>query len=157
MGEFLQDVSVEDVVIELIQNELDAGSTVTTISFHNDRLICEGNGRQIDETGWQRLAMIMGAGGQVAAKPDGIGAKNRGLRTAFLVGDTIEVQSAGTGIELTVTCTARKRVFDPGTLPRISDPDAPPKGTRITVPYRKSPLRVPSAEGSILPRFGRNE
>lgn len=150
VGQFLQDVSLGAVIVELIQNELDAESTATTITFHADRLTCEGNGRPIEDTGWRRLEMVMGAGGQVAAKPDGIGAKNRGLRTGFLLGDSIEVQSDGQRIDLTVIGNPRRRHFDPATIERVPDPSAPSSGTRISIPYRRADLRVQSAEGFTL-------
>ena len=42
-----------------------------------------------------RLRQVVGAGGRVPPKPDGIGAKNHGLRTGYWLGDEIIVRSAG--------------------------------------------------------------
>jgi hypothetical protein len=102
VGQFLTDLTPFDVVVEFIQNELDAGSTNTKITFGPEELICEGSGKPIDNPGWDRLRYVLGAGGDVAAKVGGIGAKNHGLRSAFLLGDIIIVQSSSHRIDLTV-------------------------------------------------------
>ena len=94
LGQFLINLRLEDLVIELIQNELDAFSPSTVISFEEDRLTCEGLGRPVDKNGWTRLEVVAAAGGDIEAKKDGIGMKNHGLRTGFLIGDNIIVQSA---------------------------------------------------------------
>lgn len=143
VGQFLTDLSPLDLIVELIQNELDAGSPATTITFAERALVCEGSGAPIDENGWKRLRYVLGAGGDVAAKADGIGAKNHGLRSAFLIGDTIVVQSAGHRIDLTVRGhqTESSR-FYPAVWPKMPDPAAPAQGTRITVPYRTEALSV---------------
>jgi hypothetical protein len=103
VGDFLNDLSTVDLIVELVQNELDAGSPKTTITFEEDALVCEGEGSAIDPQGWERLKYVLGAGGEVPAKIDGIGAKNHGLRAAFLIGNTITVQSSGYRIDLTAT------------------------------------------------------
>jgi hypothetical protein len=122
VGQFLTDLTPFDVVVEFIQNELDAGSTKTNITFGSEALICEGNGKPIDVTGWNRLRYVLGAGGDVTPKAGGIGAKNHGLRSAFLLGDTIIVQSASNRIDLTVrgdeTNSSR---FYPAVWPKIPD------------------------------------
>ena len=83
VGQFLINVRLEDLIVELVQNELDAGSTATSIRFGPDSLVCEGDGEPIDEDGWARLRKTLGAGHQVPVKPDGIGTKNHGLRTGL--------------------------------------------------------------------------
>lgn len=151
VGQFLTDVTVFDLVVELVQNELDAGSSKTIIAFGTDALVCEGNGKSIDPWGWERLRHVLGAGGEVAAKVDGIGAKNHGLRSAFLLGDTIGVQSDGYRIDLTVRGDQqRPSRFFPAVWPKIHDDSAPKKGTRVTVPYRKQPLEVASGDQITL-------
>jgi hypothetical protein len=151
VGQFLTDLTAFDVVVEFIQNELDAGSTKTKITFGSEALICEGNGKTIDATGWDRLRYVLGAGGDVAPKVGGIGAKNHGLRSAFLLGDNIIVQSDGHRIDLTVRgAETNPSKFFPAVWPKIADPAAPKTGTRITVPYRKTPLIVPNGDQTGL-------
>jgi hypothetical protein len=150
VGQFLANVRLEDLVIELIQNEIDANSPCTVINFERDMLTCEGQGSSIDKKGWDRLDVVAAAGGDVEAKIDGIGAKNHGLRTGFLLGDNIIVQSAGQRIDLTVRPDGLKGRFSPGTWSRVIDPDAPKMGTRITILYRTADLEVPSGENFRL-------
>ena len=69
VGQFLINVRLEDLIVELVQNELDAGSTATSIRFGPDSLVCEGDGEPIDEDGWARLRKTLGAGHQVPVKP----------------------------------------------------------------------------------------
>lgn len=95
LGQFLANAKLDDLVVELVQNEIDGGSSRTVIRFSDVALVCEGNGQFIDAPGWNRLEMVLGAGGKVPAKKDGIGAKNHGLRTGFWLGDEIQVQSDG--------------------------------------------------------------
>jgi hypothetical protein len=151
VGQFLTDLTPFDVVVEFIQNELDAGSTKTKITFGAEGLTCEGTGKPIDETGWNRLRYVLGAGGDVAPKVGGIGAKNHGLRSAFLLGDTIIVQSAGHRIDLTTRGHETKSSkFHPAVWPRIPDATAPKRGTKITVPYRRMPLEILSGDQTRL-------
>jgi hypothetical protein len=42
VGQFLLNTAPGDLIIELIQNELDARSPRTRIRVLNDRLVCEG-------------------------------------------------------------------------------------------------------------------
>ena len=151
LGQFLINLRLEDLVIELIQNELDAFSPSTVISFEEDRLTCEGLGRPVDKNGWTRLEVVAAAGGDIEAKKDGIGMKNHGLRTGFLIGDNIIVQSTGHRVDLTVRPRAQSNKFSPGTWSRVVDSDAPLIGTRITVPYRTQGLVVPSGEIKLEP------
>lgn len=149
VGAFLADADVEDLIVELVQNELDAGSTRTTIRFGDTGLVCEGNGAPIDGLGWDRLTHIVGAGGAVAAKADGIGAKNHGLRTGFKLGDEILVQSAGRAARLTLFSGGKRHGVDPGVW--LEDDDgAPEAGTRVTIAYRDRAVSVRSAEGLTL-------
>src|SRR3954453_6936431 len=108
LGQFLANAKLEDLAIELVQNEIDAGSSKTVIRFLDAALVCEGDGEPIGDLGWDRLEMVLGAGGKVAAKEDGIGAKNHGLRTGFWLGDEIQVQSNGERVNL-VLCQFPKR------------------------------------------------
>jgi hypothetical protein len=154
VGQFLINVRPEDLIVELVQNELAAGSTATSIQFGRDRLICEGNGDPIDEGGWARLEVMLGAGNEVRAKPSGFGAKNHGLRTGFWLGDDIMVQSAGERLVLTLCGDPdRPGTYHPGTWPKESDGRAPARGTRVTIPYRRADLVVSSAEGVTLPSW----
>ena len=60
--QFLLNTSESDLIVELLQNELDARSSHTVLRVHNDRLVCEGNGRKIEAEGWKRLKFILAAG-----------------------------------------------------------------------------------------------
>jgi len=151
VGQFLSDLTPYDIIIELIQNELDAGSKHTIISFKSNKLICEGNGKQIESAGWERLKYVLGAGGEVDAKIDGIGVKNHGLRSAFLIGDEISVQSIGHRIDHTARGSpADLSKFSPAVWPKIKDTEAPISGTRITIPYRSSPITIPNGDNIRL-------
>ena len=99
---YLLNLDCNDLVAELIQNDLDQGATRTVIAFEPDRIVCEGNGKSVDADGWQRLQMIQGAGHSVPAKRGKIGVKNHGLKTAFTVGDRLELLSDGRSIVQTL-------------------------------------------------------
>lgn len=71
VGDFLNDLSEVDLIAELIQNELDAGATSTRICFERDALVCEGDGKPVNRSGWERLTYVLGAGGEVPAKEGG--------------------------------------------------------------------------------------
>ncbi len=60
--QYIRGLRFNDLVTELIQNELDANSPYTRINFGFDRMICEGDGKPVDEDGWERLTYITGAG-----------------------------------------------------------------------------------------------
>jgi len=140
--EFISTLSPEDIVTELVQNDLDQGARSTRIRFAADALIAEGNGRAVDPAGWTRLSYLLGAGGEVEAKQDGIGVKNHGLRSCFALGDDIVVRSAGQRALLTL-CTPeeRRRVLRPGAwVHPMPDEGAPAAGARIEVPLRRQPL-----------------
>ncbi|MGO7532753.1 hypothetical protein [Rhizobium leguminosarum] len=150
-GQFLADLSLADLVVELVQNDLDAGATKTSVTFGETSLIAEGDGGFVDEGGWKRLSYVLGAGGEVQAKAGGIGSKNHGLRAMYLLSDEFSVQSGGYRVDLTACGNEdRPRDFYPATWDRIDDPDCPKKGTRITAPYRTGRLRKPDGDGSYL-------
>jgi hypothetical protein len=150
--QFLLNTSESDLIVELLQNELDARSSHTVLRVHNDRLVCEGNGRKIEAEGWKRLKFILAAGGKVAPKRGGIGAKNHGLRVAFWIGDTIHVQSGGKRTQLTTRSDPAKAKFDPGAWDEtIDDPTAPTTGTRISIFYRRQRLTAAGIERLDLP------
>lgn len=154
LGGFLKELSPIDVIVELIQNELDAGSTSTEIVFGDDALVCTGNGSRIDEKGWKRLVYVLGAGGEVEAKVDGIGAKNHGIRSAFLLGDDIVVQCDGHRVELTLRGDMQDRErFFPAAWPKEPDEAAPPAGTRVSVGYRGRTRVVPGHNPLLPPDY----
>jgi hypothetical protein len=144
VSQFLGELSLFDLVIELVQNDLDAGATRSEIIFGPEAVTCSGNGSPIDNAGWHRLKYVLGAGSEVIAKRDGIGSKNHGLRSAFLIGDRILVQSGRQRIDLTVRGNDRRPDdFFPAVWPPMSDLSAPSSGVRITIPYRTRALNVP--------------
>lgn len=150
-GQFLSDLSLNDLVVELVQNDLDAGATRTVIFFGAAKISAEGDGTAIDDGGWKRLEYLLGAGGEVEAKKDGIGSKNHGLRALFLLGDDIVVQSDGSQVSLTVRGDLdRPGHFHPATWDRVDDADAPAQGTRITTAYRTGKLKKPDGDSSFL-------
>lgn len=133
--EFALGHTASDVVRELCQNEYDANGNHLIVRFGGEALEVSGTGRVIDRSGWQRLSVVLGTGQvagaaeHVAAKVNGIGSKNQGLRSLFRVGDRIFVRSGG-----------RQTLLDwrHGTSVRPL-PDASTKGSRgvrIFVPYR---------------------
>lgn len=101
LAEFAAGHTPADVIRELIQNEYDAGGTVVDVEFGETELRVRGNGKPIDRSGWTRLSVMVGTGTvagtgtAVASKVNGIGSKNFGLRSLFLFGDRISIQSAG--------------------------------------------------------------
>lgn len=111
---YLLDLDRDDLVAELIQNDLDQDATRTVISFEEDRLVCEGNGKPVEAEGWLRLRKIQGAGHSVPAKRGKIGVKNHGLKTAFTVGDELQVLSAGQSIIQTLYRDGRNKPPYPG-------------------------------------------
>ena len=148
---YLLNLDRNDLVAELIQNDLDQGATRTVIAFESGRIVCEGNGRSVDDDGWQRLQMIQGAGHSVAAKRGKIGVKNHGLKTAFTVGDQLKLLSDGRSIIQTLYANGRSRPPHPGAsrLP-IHDPDAPANGCRIIIWYRTEAVHPAHGEAIVL-------
>ena len=58
--QFLKGLRTDDLIVELIQNDLDANAKHTFISFEPDRLVCQGDGEPVEEEGWERLSYVMG-------------------------------------------------------------------------------------------------
>lgn len=142
--EFVAGHSHADVLRELVQNEYDAGGTRLAAEFREHQLIVTGNGSPIDKRGWRRLSVMMSTGSvagpgdsetAIEAKVNGIGSKNLGLRSLFLLGDRIHVRSGG-----------RRTVMDlvRGTLPTPDDDPSSrsSRGVEIRVPYRTEDTRL---------------
>jgi hypothetical protein len=159
LAEFAAGHTPADVIRELIQNEYDAGGTVIEVKFGATELQVRGNGKPIDRSGWSRLSVMMGTGTvagtetAIASKVNGIGSKNFGLRSLFLFGDRISIQSAGNR-----TILDRRK----GTLASpVADPtsrDLP--GVVVSVRYRDvddGELRAftPEREGDALADIAR--
>jgi hypothetical protein len=142
--EFAVSHTPADVLRELVQNEYDAGGTDLEMEFGQDALIVRGNGKTIDTAGWNRLSVMLGHGlvagaaDRVEPKVNGIGSKNFGLRSLFLLGDRVHVMSGG-----------RRTILDriSGALAApLADPGSRGQpGVTLVVPYRLAddgPLRV---------------
>ena len=148
---YLLDLDRDDLIAELVQNDLDQDATRTVISFEEDQLVCEGNGKPVGDEGWQRLRKIQGAGGSVPAKRGKIGVKNHGLKTAFTVGDELQLMSAGRAIVQTLYAKGRNKLPYPGASPEpIADPQAPADGCRIVLRYRNTDIEPPQGEANVL-------
>jgi len=144
--EFVASHTPADVLRELVQNEYDAGGTTLDVGFGADTLVVRGNGKTIDGGGWQRLSVMLGtglvAGGNDSVEPkaNGIGSKNFGMRSLFLFGDRIEVESGGLR---TVLDRSRGSLRQPVRHPAsLGQP-----GVTVRVPYRL-------AGDGTLPAFG---
>ena len=149
--QFIRGLRVDDLLVELIQNELDANATRTSIAFMPDRLVCQGNGESISEDGWSRLEYVMGAGDQVERKQFRIGVKNHGLKACFQLGNQIILRSDSRKMIQTLYKDGCARHPSPGTLPEpIPDHEAPPTGCAVEVPYRQRPLVVKKGEALTL-------
>jgi hypothetical protein len=140
VAEFVLGHSYPDVLRELAQNEFDAGGSRLVADFGDHALRITGNGRPVDANGWRRLSVLLStgrvAGGNgdqsvIAPKTNGIGSKNLGLRSLFLIGDQIIVRSAG---YWTLLDRENGALAKPES-DRRSDRD---DGIEITVPYRTS-------------------
>ena len=149
--QFIRGLRFEDLLVELIQNELDANALHTSISFKPDRLICNGDGESVGEDGWKRLSFIAGAGDQVEAKRFRIGVKNHGLKACFRLGDEIILRSDGRKMIQTLYKDGYDSQPSPGALPEpVSDEAAPSIGCSVEVPYRRKDLIVPRGESLTL-------
>ena len=145
--QFLRGIRHDDLLIELIQNELDANSLHTKISFLPDCLVCTGDGESIDESGWKRLSSIRGAGDQVEAKRFKIGVKNHGLKACFRIGDQIVLKSNRQKTIQTLYKDGQSTHPSPGAWPTPKwDEEAPLQGCSVEVPYRKKKLKVTKGE-----------
>ena len=146
--QFLGGLRADDIIAELIQNDLDAGSTYTEISFLEDRLICKGNGEPIDEDGWVRLSFLSGAGEEAPRKHNRIGVKNHGLKACFVIGDNIALRSDGKLTCQTLYKDGHDDLPSPGAYSEpILDPQAPSQGCAVEVDYRFQALNPPTGEG----------
>jgi hypothetical protein len=136
LEQFAQGHTVGDVLRELVQNEYDAHGSSLSVTFSEKGLEVHGNGRAIDRAGWRRLSVMLGTGRvigedhDVPQKVNGIGSKNHGLRSLFLIGDEIYIRSGG-----------RQTVLDlhRGTLrePRSDPASRNLPGAHVFVPYRQ--------------------
>lgn len=148
---FLLGLNRDDLIAELIQNDLDQNATRTVISFEQDRLVCEGNGKPVDPEGWQRLRKIQGAGDSVPPKRGRIGVKNHGLKTAFTIGDEIRISSDGQSVSQTLYARGRDSVPRPGASPEPRpDPQAPLKGCRVIIRYRDRNIEPHEGEAIVF-------
>lgn len=139
--QFLNGLTHEDIITELVQNDLDENSTETKITFDSDSFSCEGNGKSIDEDGWKRLSFIRGAGHQAPRKRFRIGVKNHGLKTCFTLGDEIILRSAGKTCKQTLYSDGEDAAPRPGAHPRpVADPHPRLVGCQVRVPYRTKVL-----------------
>lgn len=146
--QFLSGLHADDLMVELIQNDLDANASRTSIAFTPDRLICQGDGEAVSEDGWRRLSYVMGAGAEVESKRFQIGVKNHGLKACFWLGDEIIVRSNGLKMIQTLYKDGSENEPSPGTLPEpVLDNVAVSTGCSIEVPYRERELVVTKGEG----------
>ena len=145
--QFLKGLRPDDLIVELIQNDLDANAEHTSISFDSDRLTCQGDGDFVEETGWERLSYYIGAGDQVESKHFRIGVKNHGLKACFSIGDDIILRSHGLKTVQTLYKDGTDNHPSPGALPLPeADIRAPSVGCSVEVPYRTKKLKVAKGE-----------
>ncbi len=145
--QFLKGLRTDDLIVELIQNDLDANAKHTFISFEPDRLVCQGDGEPVEEEGWERLSYVMGAGDQVESKQFRIGVKNHGLKACFSLGDDVVLRSDGLRMVQTLYMDGPNSHPSPGTLPCPEvDESAPSSGCSVEVPYRTKKLNVSKGE-----------
>jgi hypothetical protein len=137
LEQFAQGHTIGDVLRELVQNEYDAQGDALSVTFGTEGVEVQGRGQSIDRAGWRRLSVMLGTGRvvgddqDVPPKVNGIGSKNHGLRSLFLIGDRIYVRSGGlqTVLDLQYGTLRRPR-------PDPSSKNGP--GVRIFVPYRRA-------------------
>ena len=145
--QFLKGLRTDDLIVELIQNDLDANAKHTSISFEPNRLACQGDGEPVEEEGWERLSYVMGAGDQVESKQFRIGVKNHGLKACFSLGDDIVLRSDGLRMVQTLYMDGPNSHPSPGTLPCPEvDESAPSVGCSVEVLYRTKKLNVSKGE-----------
>ena len=149
--QFLKGLRSDDLIVELIQNDLDAKASRTSITFTSDRLICQGDGEPVSDDGWRRLSYVMGAGVRVESKRFQVGVKNHGLKACFWLSDEIIVRSDGLRMEQTLYQYGYENQPSPGTfLEPVPDNTAPPAGCSIEVPYRQRELAVEKGEALTI-------
>lgn len=145
--QFLRGLTLDDLIVELVQNDLDAKASQTSITFHPGRLVCEGDGDVVSDDGWRRLAYISGAGYQVESKRFGIGVKNHGLKSCFILGDEVIIRSGGRKTIQTLYKDGTSNPPFPGAWKEPGqDEEAPFDGCSIEVPYRQKRLVVTKGE-----------
>ena len=145
--QFFNSLNSDDLIIELIQNELDANATNTRIAFQSDKLVCQGDGEPVTEDGWERLSYVKGAGDLVPSKQFRIGIKNHGLKACFALGDDIILRSGGRLIKQTLYQNGKHAAPSPAAYSHpVPDNEAPANGCMVEVPYRTKPLRVTVGE-----------
>ena len=150
--QFIRGLTQDDLISELVQNELDAGSNHTTVHFGANTLTCCGNGDAVDADGWSRLTFLRGAGHLVPRKRRQIGIKNHGIKACFTIGDDINIRSDRKMIRQTLYSDGPDQPPSPGAYPRPKEDDgAPAIGCVIEVPYRAKGLRVDLGEPISLP------
>lgn len=127
---------------ELVQNEFDGQGNKLSVTFGDSVLEVIGNGKGVTKDGWTRLSVIVGTGRvvgdvpgeRVAAKANGIGSKNFGLRSLFIFGDEIYVRSGGQ------VCVLDLRTLETG---RVPDRDYwNGRGVRLQVPFRRETFEM---------------
>ena len=131
--QFVKSHDLIGMIAELIQNDFDAKSRKTKIHFQEDRLVVNGSGIEIDTKGWERLSYWLGVG-QDLAKKGGIGKKNFGLRSLFIIGNRLVISSGGYKTALDMEMGARQKRIKETTI----YPDNFP--FRLEVMYREEPF-----------------
>ena len=141
VDEFVAGHSLSDVLRELVQNEFDAGGNRLTITFRDNALSISGNGEPIDPSGWSRLSAILGTGraignrngqDEIFPKENGIGSKNFGLRSLFLIGNRIHISSNGIMAVLDLPKMGAQELSDHQSRGQ--------RGVHIYVPFRDEPF-----------------
>ena len=136
---FLKALNPSNILIELVQNEYDAGGHRVEASFGRHQLIVRGNGNPVDSGGWARLSVMLGTGyapglqKNIDAKTDGIGSLNYGLKSLFLYGDQILVRSNGKEALLDLKEGADRKAQSEHT-------SRGKKGIKIVIPFRTTPF-----------------
>ena len=149
--QFLRGLRLDDLIVELIQNDLDANASHTSVVFYPDRLVCQGDGESVEDDGWRRLSFVMGAGDRVERKQFSIGVKNHGLKACFRLGDEIILRSNGRRMTQTLYKDGYNSHPSPGTLPEpVPDHGAPLTGCSVEVPYRQQEVVIEKGEALTL-------
>jgi Domain of unknown function (DUF3883) len=136
LEQFAQGHTVGDILRELVQNEYDADGGSLSVTFGTAGLEVRGSGRVIDQAGWRRLSVMLGTGRvagenrDVPQKVNGIGSKNHGLRSLFLIGNEIYIRSGGYQTVLDLRRGALRE-------PRLDPASASVPGAHVFVPYRQ--------------------
>ncbi len=124
------------ILRELIQNEYDAGGSSIEVTLEPDALRVRGTGAVIGPDGWKRLSVVMGTGRvtgpeqeKVEPKKNGIGSKNFGLRSLFVMGNSIHIRSGGFTSVLDLRAGVDRS-------PRLDSESRGVPGVEIYVPYR---------------------